>query len=58
MHNIPYENQIVVDTEKNQLSFPFIDKIAHHKTISVLVDKYNSKKSLEEDILIAKVANL
>lgn len=40
------------------MNFDFIDKVAQHKMISVMVEKMKNKHLLDEDLLIAKVEDL
>lgn len=58
VHNAPYEIPVIVDTSNDHLNFPFVDKIAQHKTISVMVDKIKDKQLLDQDLLIAKIDDL
>ena len=41
------------------MNFPFVDKIARHRVISALMDRYiNRSDAIEEDMVMAKPANL
>lgn len=51
-----YHSTVAYDAKEE--AFPFIDKMAHHKKLSVLCDCLKAKKGVSDDIFMSEVGDL
>lgn len=57
LNKLPYEKSITINSAADT-SFAVVDKMVHHKALTVLCEKLHDEKGLAEDIYLPPVKDL